>query len=64
VVPSLLKPQKVPQKMVLADGTVAHPHFPWFKAQTGYRDSSMSHQYAAPEIGATESDEEPELCAI
>jgi hypothetical protein len=43
---------------------LVHRHFPWFKAKTGYRDSSMSHQYAVPQIGATESDDEPFFCGI
>jgi hypothetical protein len=38
---------------------LVHRHFPWFKAKTGYRDSSMLHQGAVPKIGATESEGEP-----
>ena len=38
---------------------LVHRHFLWFKAENGYRDSPMSHQYAVPQIGATKSDDEP-----
>jgi len=38
---------------------VVHRHFPWFKEKTGDRDSSMSLQYAVPQIGTTESEGEP-----
>jgi len=43
---------------------VVHRHFPWFKEKTGDRDSSMSLQYAVPQIGTTESEGEPIMCGI
>src|SRR6266540_4042263 len=48
----------------LVFNNVVHRHFPWFKAKTGTPDSAVPHQYAVPEIGATESDDEPIMCDI
>src|SRR6266545_766362 len=48
----------------LVFNNVVHRHFPWFKAKTGTPDSAVPHQYAVPEIGATESDDEPIMCVI